>query len=128
MARRIVAGVLLVGLGLALFGSQLPLTGERMPLAIGFLAIWGGSGLTVLVGLGSGRWLGLLVAGIGLVAAVVVIGQANTGEARLAADVFFLADGPNFSWPEVLFGALAFGMLSAVAGALLVRPLQRAAP
>lgn len=126
MARRIVAGAVLIGLGLALLGSQLPLTGERAPIAIGLLAIWAGSGLAVLAGLGVGRWLGLIVAGTGLVASVIVMGQANAGDARLIADLFFLADGPNFSWPEILFGALAFAFMSAVAGLLLLRPLRRA--
>lgn len=124
MARRIGAGAVLVGLGLALLGSQIPLTGERTLLAGSLLAIWAGSGLTVLAGLGVGRWLGLLVAGIGLVASIVVAGQANVGDARLAADLFFLADGPDFSWAEVMFGAIAFAGLSALAGVLLLRPIR----
>ncbi len=126
MARRIVAGAVLIGLGLALLGSQLPITGERTLMAAALVAIWAGSGLTVLAGLGVGRWLGLIVAGVGLVAAVFVAVQANGGDAKLAADLFFVADGPNFSWFEVFFGAAAFGILSALAGLLLLLPFRRA--
>lgn len=127
MARRLVAGIILIGLGLALFGSQMPPTPERLPFGLALLAAWAGSGLAVIAGWSWGRWVGLVLSAVGLVLGMVTTSMANAGDARLAADVFFLADGPYFSWEEVWAGTLVFAVLSAIAGALLLFPIRRSA-
>lgn len=128
MAGRIVGGLILIGLGLGLFGSQMPGPDERLALGAAMLVIWGGTGLLVLAGLRLGRVAGLVLSLIGIVLGAVVVGQANSGEATLAADLFFIADGPTFSWVEVLFGAIAFVVLSVVAlGALVLAGRRRQA-
>lgn len=128
MAGRIVGGLILIGLGLGLFGSQMPGPDERLAFGAAMLVIWGGTGLLVLAGLRLGRVAGLVLSVIGIVLGAVVVGQANSGEATLAADLFFIADGPTFSWVEVLFGAIAFVVLSVVAlGALVLAGRRRQA-
>lgn len=121
MARRIVGGLILIGLGLGLFGSQMPGPAERLAFGAAMLVIWGGTGSLVLAGLRVGRVAGLVLSAIGIILGAMVVVQANSGEATLAADLFFIADGPTFSWIEVLFGAVAFVVLSVVALGALAR-------
>ncbi len=125
MARRTVAGLILIGLGLGLFGSQLPPSEGRLLIGGIALVAWVGPGLAILSGHPIGRWLGLAVATVGLVVAAWAVAQANVGDARLIAETFFLADGPKFSWAEVAIAAVAFAVLSGLAGALLILPLAR---
>lgn len=120
MARRIVASIALVGLGLGLFGSQVGGPTERLVFGAVMLAIWGATGLAVLAGLGWARIVGSLLAVVGIAAGAAVVVMANEGQATLAADLFFTVDGPAFSWVEVLFGAVAFVFVSVVALVVLV--------
>lgn len=125
MAQRIVAGLALVGLGLGLFGSQAGGETERLVFGAAMLAIWGATGLAVLAGLGWARIVGSLLAVVGIAAGAAVVVMASGGQATLAADIFFTVDGPEFSWSEVLFGAVAFVLLSLVALGVLVTTRRR---
>lgn len=120
MVGRVVAGIVLVGLGLGLLGSQLPGPTERLLLGAALLAAWGVTGLGVLAGLGPARVVGSVLTIVGIVLGGVVASMANSGQATLAADLFFTNDGPEFSWIEVFLGAAAFAVLSAVALLALV--------
>ena len=113
MANRVVPGVILMGLGLGLFGSQLPGPTQRLAFGAVLLALWAGTGLAVLAGRGWARLPGLVLAAGGIVVGAIVVALANGGEATWA-DLFFTVDRPEFSWIEVLFGAAAFGVLSVV--------------
>ena len=125
MTRRIVAGVLLIGLGAALFGSQLPLSGTRAVLGVSCLLLWGGAGVAVLARRSSGRWIGLVLSVVGVAVAAWATAQANVGDAKVIADLFFTADGPNFSWMDVALGAVAFAILSAVTAVALIQRIDR---
>lgn len=128
MAQRIVAGIVLIGLGVGLFGSQLGGATDRLALGVAMLALWGGIGLAVLAGLRPARLVGSLLAIVGILLGAGVAMQANNGQATLAADLFFTVDGPTFSWIEVFFGAAAFVLLSIVALVALVLGGRRTAP
>lgn len=65
MVRRIIAGVILIGLGLALFGSQVSTDPGRMPFGLVLLLLWGGTGLAILAGRSWGRPVGLALSAIG---------------------------------------------------------------
>lgn len=125
MARRIVAGLILIGLGAALFGSQLPLSGTRAVLGLSSLLLWAGAGVAILAGRSSGRWIGLVLSAVGFAVSAWATAQANVGDANVIADVFFTADGPNFSWVEVALGAVAFAILSGVTAAMLIQRIDR---
>jgi len=124
MARRMIGAVILIGLGLALFGSQVSADPGRMVFGLGLLLLWGGTGLAVLAGRPLGRLVGLALSGVGVVVAIWEAGQANTGAdgARVLVDVFFVARDPHFAWINVAAASFAFAALSAIAGALLVLP------
>jgi hypothetical protein len=127
MARRIIVGVILIGLGLALFGSQVSADSGRMVVGTVLLLVWGGTGLAVLAGRWWGRLVGLALSGVGVVVAIWEAGQANTGAdgARFLVDIFFVARDPHFAWINVAAASFAFATLSAIAGALLVLPFAR---
>lgn len=120
MVGRVVAGIILVGLGLGLLGSQLPGPSERLLLGAVLLAAWGVTGLGVLAGVGPARVVGAVLTIGGIALGGVVASMASSGQAGLAAELFFTADGPNFSWFEVFLGVAAFALLSAVALLALV--------
>ena len=128
MVRRILAGVILLGLGLALFGSQVSADPGRMVFGSALLLLWGATGLAVLTGLSWGRLIGLALSVVGFGVAIWEAGQANTGadDARLLVDVFFVARDPHFAWINVAAASFAFAALSAIAGALLVLPFAHA--
>jgi hypothetical protein len=128
MAQRIVAGIVLIGLGAGLFGSQLGGPTERLALGVALLALWGGIGLAVLAGVRPARMVGALLAIVGVILGSGVAVQANDGQATLAADLFFTVDGPTFSWIEVFFGAAAFVVLSMVVLVALLLDRRRTAP
>lgn len=128
MAQRIVAGIVLIGLGAGLFGSQLGGPTERLALGVALLALWGGIGLAVLAGVRPARMVGALLAIVGVILGSGVAVQANDGQATLAADLFFTVDGPTFSWIEVFFGAAAFVVLSIVVLVALLLDRRRTAP
>jgi hypothetical protein len=134
-ARRI-AGVILVGLGLALLGSQLPPTSGRLLFGSVMLVAWGSVGLALIAGRTCARVPGLVLAGIGFAVAawVDVRVDAWANEAwvngldwsagdRVLVDAFFTADGPSLSWLEITYGSMAFAALSAAAGGLLALDL-----
>jgi hypothetical protein len=127
MVRRIIVGVILIGLGLALFGSQVSAHSGRMVVGTALLLVWGGTGLAVLAGRSWGRLVGLALSGVGVVVAIWEAGQANTGAdgARFLVDIFFVARDPHFAWINVAAASFAFATLSAIAGALLVLPFAR---
>ena len=128
MVRRILAGVILLGLGLALFGSQVSADPGRIVFGSALLLLWGATGLAVLTGLSWGRLIGLALSVVGFGVAIWEAGQANTGadDARLLVDVFFVARDPHFAWINVAAASFAFAALSAIAGALLVLPFAHA--
>jgi hypothetical protein len=126
--RRRIPGLILAGLGVALFGSQLPPTPERLVLGVALLIIWGGTGLALIAGRTWARGPGLVVAGVGFAVAGWVErrsdawpNEASRSADRVLVDVFFLADGPHFSWLEVGLASMAFAVASAVAAAFLLR-------
>ena len=122
MARRIIGAVILTGLGLALFGSQVSADPARMVFGLGLLVLWGGTGLAVLAGRSRGRLVGLALSVVGVVVAIWETGQAGPGGSLFLVDVFFVARDPHFAWINVAAASFAFAALSAIAGALLVRP------
>ena len=114
MAHRFVAAVVFIGLGAGLLGSQLGGPTERLAIGVALFALWGGTGLAVLVGVRLARIAGSVLLLIGIVLGSVVAMQANDGQATLAAEAFFTVDDPTFSWIEVFFGAAAFVVLAVV--------------
>lgn len=122
-----IPGIILVGLGLALFGSQASPTSERLLFGLATLVAWGGTGLALVAGRRSARVPGLVVSGVGLAVACWLIVRIDAwangppGSAdRVLVDLFFLADGPFFSWIEVGTASMAFATMSAVAGGFLL--------
>jgi hypothetical protein len=127
-----IPGLILIGLGIALFGSQLPPTPMRLLLGSMVLIAWGGVGLALVAGRAWAIVPGLLLASLGFVVAAWVdvrvdpwaneamLNGIERSADRVLVDVFFLADGPSYSWLEVTYGAIAFAVLSAVAGGFLV--------
>jgi hypothetical protein len=113
MVRRIIVGVILIGLGLALFGSQVSAHSGRMVVGTALLLVWGGTGLAVLAGRSWGRLVGLALSGVGVVVAIWEAGQANTGAdgARFLVDIFFVARDPHFAWINVAAASFAFATL-----------------
>jgi len=122
MARRIIAAVTLIGLGLALFGSQVSTDPGRMAFGLALLLLWGGTGLAVLAGRSWGRLVGLVLSVVGVVVAIWETGQAGPGGSLFLVDVFFVARDPHFAWINVAAASFAFATLSAIAGALLLMP------
>jgi hypothetical protein len=125
MARRIIVGIILVGLGLALFGSQVSADSGRMAFGRALLLLWGSTGLAVLAGRSLGRLVGLALSVVGVVVAIWEAGQAGPGGSLFLVDVFFVARDPHFAWINVAAASFAFATLSAIAGALLVLPFAR---
>ena len=124
MVRRVLAGDLLIVLGLLLFASQLGSDAGRLVFGLALLAGWGGAGLGVITGRPWGRFVGLALAGVGLVGALFQFSQSGPGGQRALLEVFFLAGGPSFAWINVAIASAGFAMLSALAGALLILPLS----
>lgn len=129
-----IPGAILFGLGLALLGSQLPPGTERLLLGLAMLIAWGGTGLALLAGRVWARVPGLVVSWAGFAVACWVSWRGDQwanelarSDDRILVDIFFLADGPYYSWIEVGLGSLAFAVLSAIAGTLLLVPIRRAA-
>jgi hypothetical protein len=125
MARRIIVGIILIGLGLALFGSQVSADSGRMVFGLALLLLWGSTGLAVLAGRSFGRLVGLALSVVGVVVAIWETGQAGPGGSLLLIDVFFVARDPHFAWINVAAASFAFATVSAIAGALLVLPFAR---
>lgn len=135
MWRRRIPGVVLVGLGLALLGSQLPPTPERLLFGLAMFVAWGGTGLALTAGWTWARIPGLVVSGIGLAVAVWVTVRGDDwaneparSADRILVDAFFLADGPHYSWLEVGLASMAFAILSAVAGGFLLATFRPQPP
>ena len=136
--RRRIPGVILLALGLALLRSQLPLTPARLLFGTALLLAWGGTGLALIANRPGARLPGLLLAGAGLLVAGWVdwridlwANEPGRSGDRVLVDVFFLADGPVFSWEEVALACSACMALSALAAGLLLlpsRPPDGAAP
>jgi hypothetical protein len=125
LVRRSTAGVLLIALGLALWGSQAPSPdAERQAFGIGLLLVWTVAGVGVLAGRRWSRWLGLALAVAGCIAALRSSSQAGPDGDPMLLDLFFLADGPSFTWFGAAAGSMAFATLAAIVGLLLLRPVD----
>ncbi len=127
MSRRSVAGIILIGLGFVLLGSQMSADPGRLIFGLALLVLWGGTGAAVVAGRSWSRLVGLALAGVGVAVAGCELGQAGPGGSLFLVDVFFVARDPHFAWINVAAAALAFALLSALAGALLLRPIRRSA-
>jgi hypothetical protein len=125
VVRRVLAGGLLIILGLVLLASQRGGAGERVVFGIACLLIWGLAGAGVIAARPWGRVAGLLLAGVGLMGAAFQFSQSGPGGQRVLLDAFFLAAGSSFAWANVAIASAAFAVLSALAGALLLLPLER---
>ena len=117
MKRRPVAGLVLIALGIGLFASQ-----RNVAYGLAMLVVWGAPGLAVLVGRPWGRLAGLAVSGIGLVFTVFVASQANIGQGRDLAELFFADAAGHFQWYNVFFESVAFALGFALSAALLITP------
>jgi hypothetical protein len=124
MTRRIVAGTVLILLGLVLFGSQASADPGRLAFGAVLMLVWGGTGLAVVAGWSWGRPVGLILSAVGAVVAIWELGQAGPGGSLFLVDVFFVARDPHFAWINVAAASAGFAALSLVAGALLLRPLS----
>jgi RNA polymerase sigma-70 factor (sigma-E family) len=125
LVRRSIAGVLLIALGLALWGSQAPSPdAERQAFGIGLLLLWTAAGVGVLAGRPWARWLSLVVVVAGCLIALRSSTQAGPDGDPLLLDLFFLADGPSFTWFGAAAGSMAFATLAAITGLLLLLPID----
>jgi len=129
--RRRVPGLLLLGLAFALFGSQLPPGSGRLLLGLAMLIVWGGTGVALIAGKAWGRLPGLVLSGVGVAVACWVswridqwANELGRSDDRILVNLFFLADGPYYSWMEVGIASFAFAFLSAVAAAFLLLPFR----
>jgi hypothetical protein len=115
-----VGGMLLIGLGIWL---GLQASGRVPPLAAAGLVA--AAGLAVLVARAWGRLLGLVVSSLGLAFMVFAASQANVGQGRNVAEVFFADSSGHFSWADVFIRSALFAIGFALTGALLVAPFTR---
>lgn len=118
-ARRIVAGIILIVVGLAILsvGGQ---SAGRVPVVLS--AAWGASALAVLAGEAWGRILGLVVSVVGL---AIGASLATAGIASPFATLIFSgADAAR--WYVVMPVGYGLAILSAVAGVLLLLPFPAA--
>jgi hypothetical protein len=129
--RRRVPGLLLLGLGLMLLGSQLPPSPGRLLLGLAMLIVWGATGLALIAGKAWARLPGLVLAGAGVAVACWLswrvdqwANELGRSDDRVLVDLFFLADGPYYSWAEVGVASFLFALLSAIAGAFLLLPFR----
>jgi hypothetical protein len=122
--RRIVAGVVLFGVGMLLFAASVSAespAGEVLGLVI--LVGWGVAGVAVFAGSRWGRILGLGVSAIGL---LVGWSLATAGiESPLTEVMFSPPDAGR--WYVVMPAGYVFAALSGVAGLLLLLPFAAAA-
>jgi hypothetical protein len=133
--RRRTPGVILIALGFALLGSQLPPSPERLLFGVAMLLAWGGTGLALVAGKPWARLPGLVLSAVGVAVAGWVYwrvdqwaNELGRSDDRALVDAFFLADGPYFSWIEVAGACLAFVVLSALAGGLLLLRVRSPSP
>jgi hypothetical protein len=124
MLRQVVAGSILIFLGIVLAGSQI--SADPLRLAFGAaLLTWAAVGIGVIAGRGPARPLGLLLAVVGCLVALWGSSQARPGGNLILVKLFFTVRDPYFAWINVGFAATLFAVLSGIAALLLLRPLVR---
>lgn len=119
--RRILAGLILVWLGIVLYlnGSS-GTSPERTVLTLALVVVWCGCGIAVLAGLGRARILGLGLSLAGSVAGLVLATQ-GIDSPRVLLDVVFAPQDAG-RWYVVMPIGWMFAILSGIAAALLVSP------
>jgi hypothetical protein len=115
--RRVIAGGILVVLGLGLFSTGIGgLTPERSIAALALTATWCAVGIVVIAGTPWARLAGLALSVVGI---VVGVSLATAGvDSPLAAVLFSAADAAR--WYVVMPVGYGLAILSAIAGLLLV--------
>ena len=122
VVRRILAGSILVLLGVVLGCSQVSFDPLRLAFGAVLLLAWAGTGIGAGAGHEWGRRLGLVLAAAGCLVAAWGSTQAGPGGDLLLVHLFFTVRSPDFAWINVAIGLVAFAQASAIAGTLLIRP------
>lgn len=125
MLRRLVAGSILVCLGIVLASSQVSADPLRLAFGAVLLVAWFTGGIGVIAGRGWARLLGLTLAVAGCLVALWGSGQARPDGNRILIELFFTVREPYFSWLGVGVASTLFAIASAISAVLLVRPLVR---
>ncbi len=124
-ARRIVAGLILLGLGLLLAVMRGQGPGMvQAPIALLAAAAWIGCAIALLFGVGRARVAGLGASVVGLALGLLVALQGVDSPDILLGTLFSAQDATR--WYVVMPAGWLFAVASAVAGALLVVPFSDA--
>jgi len=123
MLRQVVAGSILIYLGVVLGGSQVSADPLRLAFGAALLLTWAAVGIGVIAGRGWARPLGLMLAVAGCLVALWGSNQARPGGNLVLVELFFTVRDPHFSWLGVGVGATLFAIVSGIAAILLMRPL-----